>query len=151
MKKISYRKRIASLAFGLFGAVFLVFACVYHNKTEDFSNIITIQSGEDKFTQSEIASIRRDTASAETFTAWTEQQRGYFVTLWRFPLRPSVGKKSAGKRHRGLHPRCILSGADVWWNRGGRTADPIQRKRAYCARYRKRTTKYNAMSERCKR
>ena len=46
MKKISYRKRIASLAFGLFGAVFLVFAYVYHNKTEDFSNIITIQSGE---------------------------------------------------------------------------------------------------------
>ena len=39
MKKISYRKRIASLAFGLFGAVFLVFA-----------------------------------ASAETFTAWTEQK-----------------------------------------------------------------------------
>ena len=161
MKKISYRKRIASLAFGLFGAVFLVFACVYHNKTEDFSNIITIQSGEDKFTQSEISSIRQDTASAETFTAWTEQknqtvratikQRGYFVTLWRFPLRPSVGKKSAGRRHRGLHPRCILSGAVVWWNRGGRTADPIQRKRAYCARYRKRTTKYNAMSERCKR
>ena len=70
MKKISYRKRIASLAFGLFGAVFLVFACVYHNKTEDFSNIITIQSGEDKFTQSEIASIRQDTA----FTAWTEQK-----------------------------------------------------------------------------
>ena len=164
MKKISYRKRIASLAFGLLGAVFLVFACVYHNKTEDFSNIITIQSGEDKFTQSEIASIRQDTASAETFTAWTEQksdsscydkrteqQRGYFVTLWRFPLRPSVGKESAGKRHRGLHPRCILSGAVVWWNRGGRTADPIQRKRAYCARYCKRTTKYNAMSERCKR
>ena len=162
MKKISYRKRIASLAFGLFGAVFLVFACVYHNKTEDFSNIITIQSGEDKFTQSEIASIRQDTASAETFTAWTEQKNQtvratinersrYFVSLWRFPLRPSVGKKSAGKRHRGLHPRCILSGAVVWWNRGGRTADPIQRKRAYCARYRKRTTKYNAMSERCKR
>ena len=50
MKKISYRKRIASLAFGLFGAVFLVFVCVYHNKTEDFSNIITIQSGEGKFT-----------------------------------------------------------------------------------------------------
>ena len=74
MKKISYRKRIASLAFGLFGVVFLVFACVYHNKTEDFSNIITIQSGEDKFTQSQIASIRQDTASSETFTAWTEQK-----------------------------------------------------------------------------
>lgn len=74
MKKISYGKGIASLAFGLFGAVFLVFACVYHNKTEDFSNIITIQSGEDKFTQSEISSIRQDTASAETFTAWTEQK-----------------------------------------------------------------------------
>ena len=74
MKKISYGKGIASLAFGLLGAVFLVFACVYHNKTEDFSNIITIQSGEDKFTQSEIASIRQDTASAETFTAWTEQK-----------------------------------------------------------------------------
>lgn len=79
MKKISYRKRIASLAFGLLGAVFLVFACVYHNKTEDFSNIITIQSGEDKFTQSEIASIRQDTASAETFTAWTEQKIRQFV------------------------------------------------------------------------
>ena len=52
----------------------MVFACVYHNKTEDFSNIITIQSGEDKFTKSEIASIRQDTASAETFTAWTEQK-----------------------------------------------------------------------------
>ena len=67
------------------------------------------------------------------------------------PVPICLGKKSAGKRHRGLHPRCILSGAVVWWNRGGRTADPIQRKRAYCARYRKRTTKYNAMSERCKR
>lgn len=74
MKKISYGKGIASLAFGLFGAVFLVFAYVYHNKTEDFSNIITIQSGEDKFTQSEIESIRQDTASAETFTAWTERK-----------------------------------------------------------------------------
>ena len=74
MKKISYGKGIASLAFGLFGAVFLVFAYVYHNKTEDFSNIITIQSGEDKFTQSEISSIRQDTASAETFTAWTERK-----------------------------------------------------------------------------
>ena len=118
MKKISYRKRIASLAFGLFGAVFLVFACVYHNKTEDFSNIITIQSGEDKFTQSEIASIRQaygirrdihsvdraEKSDSSCYDKRTEQERGYFVTLWRFPLRPSVGKKSAGKRHRGLHP-----------------------------------------------
>lgn len=74
MKKIRYRKRIASLAFGLVGVIFFALACVYHNKTEDFSNIITIQSGEDKFTQSEIASIRQDTASADTFTAWTEQK-----------------------------------------------------------------------------
>ena len=164
MKKISYRKRIASLAFGLFGAVFLVFACVYHNKTEDFSNIITIQSGEDKFTQSEIASIRQDTASAETFTAWTEQKNQtvratitngaatrIFCYSVEIPTPSFRGEKICRKATQGLHPRCILSGAVVWWNRGGRTADPIQRKRAYCARYRKRTTKYNAMSERCKR
>lgn len=94
---------------------------------------------------------RAEKSDSSCYDKRTEQQRGYFVTLWRFPLRPSVGKESAGKRHRGLHPRCILSGAVVWWNRGGRTADPIQRKRAYCARYCKRTTKYNAMSERCKR
>lgn len=74
MKKISYGKGIASLAFGLFGAVFFALACVYHNKTEDFSNIITIQSAEGSFTRSEIESIRQDTASADTFTAWTERK-----------------------------------------------------------------------------
>ena len=163
MKKISYGKGIASLAFGLFGAVFLVFAYVYHNKTEDFSNIITIQSGEDKFTQSEISSIRQDTASAETFTAWTERKNQV--------VKAVINERSSnvdilllcGDSHSVLPwgknlpesdtEGCILGAslAVVWWNRGGRTADPIQRKRAYCARYRKRTTKYNAMSERCKR
>ena len=99
---------------------------VYHNKTEDFSNIITIQSGEDKFTQSEISSIRQDTASAETFTAWTEQKNQTVratinerssnadILLLCGDSHPSFrGEKSAGKRHRGLHPRCILSGAVV--------------------------------------
>lgn len=161
MKKISYRKRIASLAFGLFGAVFLVFACVYHNKTEDFSNIITIQSGEDKFTQSEIASIRQDTASVETFTAWTEQKNQ--------TVRATINERSSnadilllcGDSHSVLPwgknlpesdtEGCILGASLAEQLFGGRTADPIQRKRAYCARYRKRTTKYNAMSERCKR
>ena len=113
MKKISYGKGIASLAFGLFGAVFLVFAYVYHNKTEDFSNIITIQSGEDKFTQSEISSIRHDTASAETFTAWTERKNqvvkavinerssnvDILLLCGDFPLRPSVGEKICRKSH----------------------------------------------------
>ena len=160
MKKISYGKGIASLAFGLFGAVFLVFAYVYHNKTEDFSNIITIQSGEDKFTQSEISSIRQDTASAETFTAWTERKNQVVKAVINERSSNADILLLCGDSHSVLPwgknlpesdtEGCIL-GAVVWWNRGGRTADPIQRKRAYCARYRKRTTKYNAMSERCKR
>lgn len=74
MKKISYGKRIASLVFGSVGVIFFALACVYHNKTEDFSNIITIQSAEGSFTRSEIESIRQDIASADTFTAWTEQK-----------------------------------------------------------------------------
>ena len=124
MKKISYRKRIASLAFGLFGAVFLVFVCVYHNKTvyPERNSVNPAGYG----IRRDIHSVdRAEKSDSSCYDKRTEQQSGYFVTLWRFPLRPSVGKKSAGKRHRGLHPRCILSGAVVWWNRGGRTADPI--------------------------
>lgn len=74
MKKISYRKRIVSLTVGLFGAVFFALACVCHNKTEDFSNIITIRSAEEEFTWSQIEEIRKNPASADTFTAWTKRK-----------------------------------------------------------------------------
>ncbi len=134
-------------------------------KQRIFSNIIAIQSGEDKFTQSEIASIRQDTASAETFTAWTEQKKSDSsctinerssnadILLLCGDSHPSFrGEKNLPESDT---EGCILGASLAEQLFGGTEVEGQQilyNGRELTVRgIVKRTTKYNAMSERCKR
>ena len=94
---------------------------------------------------------RAEKSDSSCYDKRTEQQRGYFVTLWRFPLRPSVGKNLPESDTEG----CILGASLAEQLFGGTEVEGQQilyNGRELTVRgIVKEPTKYNAMSERCKR
>ena len=73
-KTVKFKFRTGSVIFFLLAAVFFTGAFIYQDKVSDFSDMITLEEGENGFSQSQIEEIRKDEENTVTFTAWSEMK-----------------------------------------------------------------------------